>query len=178
MCTLTYAGTGCHDVARLREDVAGFFKGLRPALGGSAFPYVWVSEWHPGGHGLHAHLAVGRYVPQRLLRDRWGRGHVFVRLVGDLPVGSGPIDEARVAAAYLCKYVGKDFGDAERPAGLHRYEVAQGFQPRRVTVTGSSERDVLEQASVQMGRQPAVVWRSSDEEEWHGPPACWASWSD
>ena len=75
LATLTYAGEGCHDPVQLRQDVAAFFKGLRPALGGRAFPYVWVPEWHPGGHGLHVHFAVGRYVRQTLIRDTWGRGH-------------------------------------------------------------------------------------------------------
>ena len=46
--TLTYAGAGCHEPAQLREDIAGFFKALRPSLGGKALPYVWVPEWHPG----------------------------------------------------------------------------------------------------------------------------------
>jgi hypothetical protein len=32
------------------------------------------------------------------------------------------------AAGYLAKYVGKDLA-RKRESGLHRYEVAQGFQP-------------------------------------------------
>ncbi len=63
------------------RDVAEFFKGLRPALDGGPFPYVWVPEWHPGGHGLHVHFAVGRYVPQTVIRDTWGRGHVHIKLL-------------------------------------------------------------------------------------------------
>ncbi len=176
--TLTYAGAGCHDAKGLRADVAAFFKGLRPALDGEPLPYVWVPEWHPGGHGLHVHFAVGRYVPQRLIRRVWGRGHVHIKLIGDLPVGTGMLEEARVAARYLCKYVGKGVDDARRRAGLHRYEVAQGFQPQRVLLTGTSESDVLEQASAHMRRAPATVWRSSTVEGWHGPPACWAAWAE
>jgi hypothetical protein len=175
--TLTYAGEGCHDARQLRDDVAVFFKGLRPALGGGAVPYVWVPEWHPGGHGLHVHFAVGRYVRQSLIRGVWGRGHVHIKLIGDLPVGSGSLEEARVAARYLCKYVGKGLDDNRRRAGLHRYEVAQGFQPDRVVLRGRSEEDVLGQASEQMGGPPETVWRSSGVEGWHGPPACWAAWA-
>jgi hypothetical protein len=175
--TLTYAGEGCHDAKQLRGDVAAFFKGLRPSLGGVPLPYVWVPEWHQSGHGLHVHFAVGRYVPQTSIRDVWGRGHVHIKLIGDLPVGSGTLEEARVAARYLCKYVGKGLDDARRRSGLHRYEVAQGFQPRRVVLRGGTDADVLDQASVQMGGPPTMVWRSSSVEGWHGPPACWASWS-
>lgn len=176
--TLTYAGEGCRDPAQLRTDLAGFFKGLRPALDGKPFPYVWVPEWHPGGHGLHAHFAVGQYVPQPLIREVWGLGHVHIKLIGDLPVGSGALEEARVSAGYLCKYVGKGLDDERRRSGLHRYEVAQGFQPSRVVLTGRSEIGVLDLACDRMGSRPVLVWRSSSVEGWHGPPALWAAWAE
>ena len=38
--TLTYAGDGCFDPKAVRADVGSFFRSLRPALGGSAFPYA------------------------------------------------------------------------------------------------------------------------------------------
>jgi hypothetical protein len=173
--TLTYA-QACFDQVQLREDVAGFFRGLRRELGGRALPYAWVPEWHPGGHGLHVHFAVGRYVGQRLIRDVWGRGHVFIKLIGDLPVGSGALEEARVAARYLAKYVAKNVGD-ERIARLHRYEVGQGFQPQPVPLRGISDEDVIGQACERMGAQPEVVWRSSEQEGWRGPPAYWCAWT-
>jgi hypothetical protein len=176
--TLTYAGDGCFDPHVVRADVASFFKALRPALGGNTFPYAWVPEPHPGGHGFHVHFGVNRYVPQRLLRDTWARGIVHVKLIGDLPVGSGLVAEARKVAGYLCKYVGKGFEDERRPSGLHRYEVAQGFQPESVTLTGRTDDDVVEQASARMGGSPAKVWRSSSVEGWHGPPAIWVAWDE
>ena len=120
LATLTYAGAGCHDPGELRRDVGAFFKALRPALGGQALPYVWVPEWHPGGHGLHVHFIVGRYVRQSLIREAWGRGIVHIKLIGDLPVGSGALAEARRAAGYLCKYIGKGLDDERRRAGLGR----------------------------------------------------------
>jgi hypothetical protein len=175
--TLTYAGAGCHDPREARADVAGFFQRLRADLGGEAFPYLWVPEWHPGGHGLHLHFAVGRYVKQSLIRDAWGLGIVHIKLLGDLPVGSGTLGEARLAARYLGKYAGKAV-DAERPAGLHRYEVAQGFKPVPVHLKGGSVEAVLEQASGVMGAVPAHVWHSSRAEGWQGPPSCWAAWDD
>jgi hypothetical protein len=173
--TLTYAGAGCHDPASFREDVGGFFRRLRSAVD-EPFPYLWVPEWHPGGHGLHGHFAVGRYIRQGLIRRTWGHGHVDIRLLGDLPVGSGTLGEARLASRYLSKYVGKDLG-VGAAAGLHRYEVAQGFQPRGVALDGSTSDEVLTWAETVMGAAPERVWRSRDEDAWAGPPAVWASWA-
>jgi hypothetical protein len=174
--TLTYAGAGCFDPHRLRSDAAGFFRGLRRELGGEPLPYAWASEWHPGGHGLHVHFAVGRYVKQRLIRDVWGRGIVHVKLIGDLPVGSGALEEARRAAGYLAKYVSKNIAD-ERVPRLHRYEVAQGFQPKRVPLSAESDLAAIAQASERMGGPPSRVWRSSEQEGWRAAPAYWCAWA-
>ena len=178
--TLTYAGTGCHDPAQLREDIAEFFKALRPSLGGKAFPYVWVPEWHPGGHGLHVHFVVSRYVGQTLIRDTWGRGHVHIKLLGDLPVGSGTVGEARLAARYLGKYVGKGVDNAAgirlalahlreldlhsvafvgakiaassyvERLGAYRKDVAEGFDP------SSQSAILLGDSSIEWGRSAAT----------------------
>ena len=174
--TLTYAGSGNHSPAALRVDLADFFRRLRGSVG-EPFPYLWAPEWHPGGHGLHAHFAVGRWIGQGDIKRAWGRGHVHIKLLGDLPVGSGTLGEARLAARYLAKYVGKDLAAGGQPAGRHRYEVAQGFQPRGVPITGSSSEDVLGWAETVMGAAPERVWRSRDEDAWDGPPAVWASWA-
>ncbi len=119
--TLTYRGAGCHEPVELRDGV-----------GPETLPYLWVPQWHPGGHGLHVHFAVGRFVSRRLIERAWGHGFVHIKLLSELPAGSGMVAEARLAARYLARYVGRDSDDARRPAGLHRYEVAQGFQPERV----------------------------------------------
>ena len=137
---------------------------------------MWVPQWHPGGHGLHAHFAVGRYVPRGLIDRSWGHGFVHIKLLGGLPVGSGELAEARQAARYLAGYAGRDLSDTRRPAGLHRYEVAQGFQPEQILCYGDSAEDVIERASGLMGSRPGRVWLSSSVEGWHGPPACWAQW--
>ncbi len=174
--TLTYRGEGCHDPRRLREDLAGFFRELRTALDAGRFPYVWVPQWHPGGHGLHAHFAVGRFVPRGLIERSWGNGFVHIKLLDGLPVGSGALAEARLAARYLARYVGRDL-DNERLAGLHRYEVAQGFQPAKIECYGETAEDVIDRASGYMGSAPERIWLSSTEEGWRGPPACWAQWN-
>jgi hypothetical protein len=180
-CTLTYAGEGCHDQYEFREDVAAFWKALRGSLG-RPLPYAWVPEWHPGGHGLHCHFAVGRYIDRGLIKDVWGHGHIKIKLIGDLPVGSGALAEARGAARYLSKYVAKGFSagqvssEGERLAGLHRYEVAQGFQPERVEFVGRTDLEVLASSAQVMGCEPARRWYSNQSPGWLGPPSMWASW--
>ncbi len=172
--TLTYGPPGCFDGAELRADVAGFFRSLRGQLG-TRFPYVWVPEWHPGGHGYHVHVALGRYVPRGAIERAWPHGHFWIKLVGNLPAGAGAVGEARVVAGYMAKYVSKAFDDERRPLGRHRYEVAQGYQPEKVLVYGCSAEDVIARASRLMGCFPSYVWLSP-KEGWHGPPACWAQW--
>jgi hypothetical protein len=174
--TLTYAGAGCHDPRELRRDVAQFFRALRTLLGGEPLPYVWVPEWHKSDHGLHVHFAVGRFVPRRLIERAWGRGFVHIKLLGQLPAGSTPRDEARQAARYLSKYVRKSF-DARRVPGLHRYEVAQGFQPVQMRLHGRTFDEVVDQAVEVMGGDPDTVWTSEETPGWQGPPSVWASWA-
>jgi len=174
--TLTYAGDGNFDPSALRADLADFFRRLRAAVGES-LPYLWVPEWHPGGHGLHAHFAVGRWIPRGAIERSWGRGYIDIKLLGDLPVGSGSLGEARLAARYLAKYVGKDLESGGQPPGLHRYEVAQGYQPRAVPIQAATSVEVLGWAETYMGAVPERVWRSRYEAEWAGPPALWASWA-
>ncbi len=172
--TLTYAGEGCHDPAQVRADVAAFFRTLRGSLGGAPLPYVWVPEWHKSGHGLHVQFAVGRFIQRGVIDAAWGRGFVHIKRLSDLPVGSTPLHEARRAAGYLSKYVTKSFTDTEgeRKAGLHRYEVAQGFQPPVTRFVGVSADDVLVQAVEEMrGQLPSVSWSSDQVEDWQGPPA-------
>jgi hypothetical protein len=175
--TLTYGGEGCHDPARLRADLALFFRELRAGLAAGRFPYVWVPQWHPGGHGLHAHFAVGRFIQRTLIERSWEHGFVHIKLLDGLPVGAGTLGEARLAARYLASYVGRDVEDARRLAGLHRYEVGQGFQPAKIECYGTTAEDVIERASGYMGSAPEQVWLSSSVEGWHGPPACWAQWN-
>lgn len=175
--TLTYRGDGNHNPELVREHLGDFFRQLRDSTGGEAFPYVWVPEWHKSGHGLHAHFAVGKYVKRSLIESAWGRGFVHIKLLGDLPVGSTSLGEARRAASYLSKYVAKSFGDTRfAEFGMHRYDVAQGFTPEAVSITGQSSEDVLAQASAAFESEPTTLWSSSEVEGWNRPPAVWAQW--
>ena len=51
--------------------------------------------------GLHVHFAVGRYVSHHLIRDVWGRGRIHIKLIGDLPVGSGALEDPPVGLGEL-----------------------------------------------------------------------------
>jgi hypothetical protein len=171
--TLTYRGEGCHDPGQFRSDLRGFFRRLHGTVG-EPYPYLWVPEWHPGGHGLHAHFAVGRYIHYLSIRKAWGHGHVDIRMLNNLPVGSGALGEARKAAWYLAKYVGKDLGAA---GGLHRYDVGQGFRPAVRRLRGATLADLLAQAEAIMGGPPVDVWDSADDATWTRPHAVWARWA-
>lgn len=176
--TLTYAGEGCHDPRAVRSHVGEFFRNLRGGLGAERMPYAWVPEWHHTDHGLHLHFSVGGYVKRSVIEAAWGRGFVSIKLLGDLPVGSTARDEARRAAGYLSKYVSKTFDSPERAVpGLHRYDLAQGFQPERVQLHGASRDDVLDQACEHMGAAPRHVWVSATDAAWDRPPAVWAQWA-
>jgi hypothetical protein len=171
--TLTYAGEGCHDPRALRSDIGRCFRAIRRGLGGEPFPYLWVPELHPGGHGWHSHFAVGQFIRRRLIESAWGRGFVHIKLIGDLPVGTTPREEARVAARYLSKYLEKGFSGG---GGLNRYDVAQGFQPAVERIVGPTVEAVIEAASDRMGGRPDVVFRPDQHEGFGGPPSVWMSW--
>jgi hypothetical protein len=171
--TLTYRGEGEHDPRAVRGDIHGFFRALRRGLGGEPLAYVWVPELHRTGHGFHVHFAVGRYVPRGLIEEAWGRGFIWIHLLQGLPVGSGVRREARAAARYLSKYLGKEMNGG---GGLNRYDVGQGFQPRQEPVLGLTEGEVVDRASERMGGPPDYVWRSEGQEGWRGPQAVWLSW--
>ena len=171
--TLTHAGKGCWDPLELRQEMALFFRRLRAEIG-KPYPYLWVGEWHKS-HGLHAHYAMGRFVRRGAIEEAWGRGFITIKQHGDLPAGSTALIEARHSARYLSKYMTKSVEDVA--AGLHRYEVGQGFQPMSVGFKGRSSDEVLGWAADQMGSSPDFVTPSSEWEHYLGPPAVFASWT-
>lgn len=175
--TLTYGPPFCTDPAQARRDIGIFFRRLRDSLGGGAFAYAWVPEYHKDGARLHLHFAAGRYIKRSLIEDAWGHGFVHIKRLNDVPVGAGARGEARRAAGYLSKYVSKSFAD-QRITGRHRYDVAEGFQPDKVRVWGRSANEVLRRASGLLGeRAPLRVWHSDEAPAWQGPPAVWAQWA-
>lgn len=173
--TLTYAPPGCFDPLALRADVARFFRRLRSEVG-QPIPYLWVAEWHPKGHGLHVHFGLGQFVHWSIVERCWGHGFVKMKLLSDVPIRAGSVAEARIAARYLAKYTAKTLDGAT--GGLHRYEVAQGFQPRSVVFERPTSLEALDAAADYLGAGPSVLWFSRDEDEWAGAPAVWAQWDD
>ena len=173
--TLTYGPPRCTDPLLVRAHVGEFFRALRTGLGDRPLPYVWVPELPKDGVHFHVHFAVGQYVKRALIERAWGRGFVHIKLLSDLPVGSTSWQESRRAARYVSKYVTKSVDRQDR-AGLHRYDVAEGFQPRGVQLRGTSPQDVIDQARSVMGGAPAYSWSSSEALGWQGPPALWLSW--
>jgi hypothetical protein len=174
--TLTYAEPFCTDPVELRRDVGEFFRSLRASLGGDPFPYLWVPELHADGERFHVHFAVGRYVGRRLIEQAWGRGFVHIKLIGNLSSTSTSWHEARVAARYLGKYVAKSFEGERQVPGLHRFEVAQGFQPSKMVLQAPSRDEIISDAIDVMGVHVGHVWSSEDQEGWAAPPALWISW--
>lgn len=174
--TLTYRGKGCHDPAQARVDVANFFRSLRAELGGEPFPYIWVPEWHKSGHGLHLHFALSQFVRQSVIADAWGHGFVSIKRITGQRMGAGRRSSARIAAGYLAKYVAKTFSTQDL-GGLHRYEVAQGFQPVAERLEGVSAYETLSAACELMGTRPAKSWSSDEQENWDGPPTRWYQWA-
>lgn len=172
--TLTFRGEGCHDPRELRIYVGEFFKQLRQALP-KDFPYLWVPEWHKE-HGLHVHFAVGNYIKRSVIENAWPHGFIHIKLIGDLPHGSGVREESRIAARYLAKYVGKDFDDARNISGLHRYDIAQGFKPEPLKLFRPTAELVTDLAQELMGSEATYFWSSNGEENWEGVPAIYLSW--
>lgn len=171
--TLTYAEP-CNDERQVRLDVGNFFRRLRNGVGES-FPYLWVPEWHPKGHGLHLHFVVGRYIQRSLIVEAWGRGFVHIKLLGHVPIGQGSLGESRRAAGYLGKYLRKGF-ESDREFNLRRFDAARGFAPKSELIFGRTVDDVVCEASARMGALPSYVWRSRDQEGWIGPNAVWMTW--
>jgi hypothetical protein len=156
------------DRATMLRRVGRFGRALRARYGPLA--YLTALEWHPGGHGLHVHVALDRYVPKDELSRLWGYGFVDVRLMRTRRGGQRGA-AARAAAGYVSKYVTK--AAAEWP-GQHAYEVGQGFQPERVRFDGTDlVRGVLE---IMGGEVPSYVWESSTLNDWRGPPVLFLAW--
>ncbi len=63
------------------------------------------------------HFVVGRYVKRGLIEEAWGRGIVHIKLIGDLPLGSGSLAESRQAARYVAPYTAKAVDDSDGGRG-------------------------------------------------------------
>jgi len=137
---------------------------------------VWVRRVAPCGHGLHVDFLVGRSVRKSLIRAVWGRGVVDIRSRGMQRLGEGPAAESRRAARCVAKYVSKAAED-DRIPGLHRFVVAQGFQPKSAaSVRAPNELEAMAVASRVMHGAPSFHWRPFRESDWTGPMVVWMAW--
>ncbi len=166
--TFTYRGEGQHDYKELCSDMNAFVKRLRYRFKNKAFPYVWVAELHPGGHGWHVHMCIGRYVLKATLAEVWGHG--FVDAI-EIKAKGDERRKYRVAASYVSKYVSKAM---DTVPNRQRYKVAEGFPPREqsdcVQAVGSVAVHHVSEFYFG-GRTPKRVWCSSEVgDDWHGPP--------
>jgi hypothetical protein len=141
LVTLTYESAERSE-ARSRRRLKLALRNCRRLLGG-AFPYIFVHEEHPGGHGLHLHLLLPTEAAA-LLRKVWNHGHVDVRRV-----------RSRAGLRQAASYLSKSF--QEDASGRHRYEVGQGFAPEQVRLEASSNDTVWACLRTRMGSDPSVV---------------------
>jgi hypothetical protein len=182
--TLTFRCQACHgpdrcvcgekrgpaDRATVKRLVNLFLKRLRARLKRD-LPYLYVIErGKRGTERLHVHLLLARGVPEELLHDAWGHGFVSLRF---RPEGGGAREQARRAAAYAAKYVGKALAD-EDEAWAHSYERSQGFNLRRVRVRVAYESEAISLAVAALGGRVNLT-RSDEWEGYTGPPAWVAS---
>ena len=172
--TLTYKGEGCDDPKQVRAHIGEFFKEIRKSQPRD-LPYLWVPEWHKS-HGLHVHFAVGRYIKRSTIEQAWPHGFVHIKILGDLPTGSQVLEQSRLASRYLSKYVAKNFADSGDLGGLHRYDLAQGFQPLSQRIRAQSRFEAIQRAIDVMGKPYSYMWDSNDENNWNRPPAVYLSW--
>lgn len=156
------------DVTAMHRRVRRFLRLLRIEFG--VMPYVVVLERHRSG-ALHAHLALpARFLAHGQVARVWGHGFVHYRDRGVRLQGRR--SEARVLASYLAKYVAKD--PVREGFGAHRYEVAEGFQPRVIRRSfgslGAAVQKVMERFVLIQGEALDLAWDSTSSPTWRGPP--------
>jgi hypothetical protein len=166
--TLTYA-EATWDRAAVKRDMNALFVRWRRLKGGKAFPYAYVLELHPSGHGLHVHVAVPlHYVDKHWLQETWGHGIVHYRDPKPLRQRNSR-ERSRRLSGYLAKYVSKDLS-SDHVAYEQRYSVAQHFN---VEMERRSFKTLVEAKAwilLYRGEHFDEVWSYADDDNWDGPP--------
>lgn len=168
MLTLTYAQANW-DRTAVKKDMNALFVRWRRLKGGKAFPYAYVLELHPSGHGIHVHVAVPlRYIDKHWLQETWGHGIVHYRDPKPLRERNSR-ERSRRLSGYLAKYVSKDLS-SDHVAYEQRYSVAQHFN---VEIERQSFKTLVEAKAwilLFRGERFDEVWSYTDDENWDGPP--------
>ena len=158
------------DRVLIKGLVNEFMISWRVFYGCKPFPYAYVLELHPNGHGYHVHVATPLgFMDKSRLQKMWGHGVVWFS-DRKFPKGSGGRRQSEILAFYLAKYLDKSFEDESRAPGEHRYEVAQGFDPVQVRRSFATAREAREWLMLFDGEQFHEVWCSDDQDEWEGRP--------
>jgi hypothetical protein len=156
------------DLRRAKRATSRWIKAaLRVELGyRGAYAIGW--ERHKSG-AWHVNVLLGERVEHGDVERSWGHGNVWVsRFQGRQ--GESMRDAARRAAAYVAKYVAKEFSEVG-DEGVHRYEVAQGFQLRVVRVFALSASGIVGEA----GGEVVYRFDAPVSESLRGPPIVWAA---
>ena len=158
------------DKATVKALMNAFLMRWRMLNGNKAFPYLYVLELHPEGHGYHVHVAVpgGMFTDFFQLRRVWGHGRIRFD-VNNRRSGESRND-ARRLASYLSKYLAKDL-DIDHERGEHRYEPAQGFDVQTTRRWFPTFQEAVEFLSYRVAGEKFVeVWSDYEIEDWAGPP--------
>lgn len=181
MWVLTFA-QGRSDRRVVMAEVADFARRLRTLHNNKPYPYWYSPELHPGGHGWHVNFFIPYRVPHAQVEALWGRGFVWVTDFASAMTGPKgeplglcrtPREGLRRAAHYGCKYSQKDWSPEHVGAKNHRYEIAQGFAPKKLAdwVRGPDHaRELLANLVSAEDRRFLRHWDSNDEPEWLRPP--------
>jgi len=120
--TLTYEGTGCFERKQFARDIENMIRRLEKHLNKDV-NYICAYEFHPGGHGYHAHLLidVNYYKNEVFQRLFWQKGFVHLEKV---KFRKSPKCILK-AAKYMMKYVSKDAEKTEK--GSKRYSASRNL---------------------------------------------------
>ncbi|HEY5111468.1 MAG TPA: hypothetical protein VII67_03960 [Acidimicrobiales bacterium] len=168
MLTLTYADE-MWDRTIVKSDMNALFVRWRQLKDSVAFPYAYVLELHPSGHGLHVHVAVPlRYIDKHWLQETWGHGIVHYRDPKRLRERDSR-ERSRRLSGYLAKYVSKDLS-SDHISGEQRYSIAQGFNVEVKRRSFETLFEANEWLWHFIGESFHQVWSYLDSDVWDGPP--------
>jgi hypothetical protein len=169
MWTFTFK-TAQWDKKQVKAYMNAFLMRWRQLNGGKPFPYLYVIELHPEGHGYHVHVAVPTQMFTEFFQLRRVWGHGRIRYDKRNRQSGESRNDARRLATYLSKYLVKDRYE-DHSKGEHRYEPAQGFDVRVVRRWFPTFRAAVAFLTQGFSGEKFVqVWSDYEIDDWQGPP--------